>query len=203
MRPDKQRPLPKISAFTVDTWGGWKRYPGVPYSSKQQRCIAAQPTQITVAVCSSAINLMPKKLTGSCQCGAVSYTTSSEPLSLNYCYCIGCQKTSGSPFITWLGLTKQNVKWSGTLSELRTGHHAIRTFCSKCGSTIGMQYYLMPNKTYVATGTISTSDFELPGDGEHIFVKDKPRWYKIADKGPQYQEFDPTFERLLNDFLVL
>ena len=41
---------------------------------------------------------MHPPLEGSCQCGAVTYTVSAEPLFTYACHCSSCQKRTGSAF---------------------------------------------------------------------------------------------------------
>ena len=55
---------------------------------------------------------MKLPLSGSCQCGAITYTVDAEPLFTYACHCSSCQKRTGSAFS--LGLAKLQA---GTLED--------------------------------------------------------------------------------------
>ena len=83
---------------------------------------------------------MPTPYTGGCQCGAVRYVLTAEPIRIGACHCKECQRQSGSAFGMFMPVKKDTHRrqwqrchgrvlsgvWSPHLScsEVRTG----RTF---------------------------------------------------------------------------
>jgi hypothetical protein len=83
----------------------------------------------------------PNRLGGGCQCGAVRYEISGEPVSLYVCHCRECQKQSSSAFgISVIvkrpdfQLTQGEAKvWSRATDSGRT---LACAFCPACGSRV-------------------------------------------------------------------
>lgn len=148
-------------------------------------------------------------LTGTCACGLTTYTSTTPPLHLDYCYCLTCQRTSGAPFLPFIGLPISSLTWSGASPsswrpKLDDGKTSIATryFCGACGSSLSMQYDCYPDKVHVAAGTVVEGREKLPATATHIFVKRKPGWYRIPeDGGGRWEEFDPAFEEVLRRHL--
>ncbi len=134
-------------------------------------------------------------LSGVYACGACTFLATAPPSHLDFCYCITCQRASGAPFVAWTGIPKASLTWQGPVEKYVASSLASRSFCSKCGSTLAIQYECYPDKTHVALTMVERSDWELPKAGVHIFVKSKPDWYQIpADGLERYKEFDAEFE---------
>lgn len=138
-----------------------------------------------------------KTLSGACACGASSYvfTHSTPPQHLDFCYCTMCQRSAGAPFMAWTGVAKEGLSLHGPIATFKLSSVAERTFCSKCGGNLTLQYACYPQKTHLAVATVRESDWELPTVGVHIFVKSCPKWYVIPEDGvARYDEFDDEFE---------
>jgi hypothetical protein len=139
-------------------------------------------------------------LSGSCACGACTFESTSRPIHLDFCYCLTCQRAAGAPFMVWTGITKASLTWKGPISIFQSSSVASRSFCSKCGSNLALQYDCYPDKTHVAATTVRKSDWEMPEVAVHIFVKSKPDWYQIpADVVERCVEFDAVFEEMFPD----
>ena len=80
-------------------------------------------------------------LAGSCQCGAVRYEITGEPVALYVCHCRECQKQSASAFgisvvvkRSDLRITRGEVKvWSRPTDS---GGSLACVFCPECGSRL-------------------------------------------------------------------
>lgn len=82
-------------------------------------------------------------LTGGCQCGNVTYSSSSPPSSFTNCHCQTCRKLSGAPFLTFGAFPSSAITWTSGEESLRKttfSEIAERTHCAGCGSPISMQY---------------------------------------------------------------
>lgn len=148
--------------------------------------------------------MSPAVISGRCACGKVTWSSTAAPQNLDFCYCITCQQASGAPFTPWLGVYQAALVWHGAISAWRPAigdedtSVSERTFCAACGSCLGLQYDLTPEKAHVAAGTVDQGAYTIPPLLEHIWVKRAPAWYRIPDDGvPRYQEFDDDFEAVL------
>lgn len=142
----------------------------------------------------------PKTLSGSCACGAVSYTSTQNATHLDMCYCKPCQQISGAPVVGWMGIAKDALAWNGPIGSIRLSSFATREFCQRCGGTLTMKYDCYPGKTHVAAAILTRSAWEPPKIGTHIFVASKPAWYQIPDDGvPRWDGFDDDFARTFPD----
>jgi hypothetical protein len=93
-----------------------------------------------------------------------------------------------------MGLPKASLTFDGPVSQINVHDFASRGFCQNCGGTLLIQYHCYPNKTHVAAGTMTASDWDIPKVGMHIWVRSKPAWYTIPEDGvPRFAEFDPEF----------
>ena len=79
--------------------------------------------------------------TGGCECGAIRYECSAEPIMMFKCHCRDCQKVTGGGFVAGLlvpesafRLTKGQLRFHFTPS-MAGGKHK-RGFCAECGSRI-------------------------------------------------------------------
>lgn len=77
-----------------------------------------------------------------------------------------------------------------------------RVSCGKCGANLILQYDLYPEKTHVAASTITQTDFEIPSVGDHIWIRQCPKWHTIPEDGVQrHEEFDDDFKSKLDEHL--
>ena len=138
---------------------------------------------------------------GSCACGKIKYTGSQMPTSMTNCHCRQCQKLAGAPYLTWMAVERSSLTWSAPPTQLKFSEIAERTFCTGCGSSMTMQYYLQPDRLSIAAGTIDRTIAALPQPEEHIFLAEKASWFKIPDDGlARFEEFDPPFQRKLESW---
>ncbi len=83
---------------------------------------------------------MTDGFSGGCLCGALRYTVTGAPLYAGYCCCEDCRKASGSGFVPFIGVARNDVTFSGpTLtyrSTARRGGDAVRNSCPTCGGLV-------------------------------------------------------------------
>jgi hypothetical protein len=96
-----------------------------------------------------------------------------------------------------------SVRWLSTSPDLwKRSELAERGFCSKCGSTLSMQYYCQNDRLTVAASSIDESKVPLPQVSQHIFVKEKPLWYEIPEDGVErFDGMHPTFDIKMQQWL--
>lgn len=127
--------------------------------------------------------------TGSCLCGAVSFTVEGDLPGPDGCHCIQRRKQSGHYFVSTdvprSALTiqgQENVRW------FQSSKKARRDFCGVCGSSlfwdpIGRDW------TGIAMGA-----FDTPTNTRlavHVHTAEKGDYYDIADDVPQFSTVPP------------
>jgi hypothetical protein len=116
-------------------------------------------------------------LSGSCLCGAVTYSLTEHPSEFYFCHCRQCQKVSGSSFAANIIAPVDSIAW-------RSGDHLLihfnhperafsKTFCSLCGS--GLPHI---NKTQtrlvVPAGSLDQAPALQPR--ANLFTGESPEW---------------------------
>jgi hypothetical protein len=122
-------------------------------------------------------------ISGSCQCGAVRFTSTQPLTRATACHCVQCRKQSGHHFasadVPKAALSLQgaeHLRWYHASPQVRRG------FCSHCGSWLFWEP-LHREWTSVALGAIDgPTGVQLE---RHIFVSEKGDYYTLADGLPQ------------------
>lgn len=124
-------------------------------------------------------------LTGSCLCGKARYRVADDFAYAAFCHCKDCQKSTGSAFKPFAGIEADKFELACEPAELLFHGDAINhdARCAACGALL---YSRVRDGAYVhvAMGTLDTAPTIRPGD--HIFVRSKAPWHRIADDLPQY-----------------
>ena len=134
-----------------------------------------------------------KNTTGSCLCGAVTYTFNRHLGIFQYCHCSRCRKFTGSAFAANLLVRPDEFQWlSGEDQvgrfELPGVRHFATNFCKRCGSSLPWQ--AQSGRTVVIpAGTLD----EDPGirPTQNIFCASRAAWYTDPANLPQYDDLPP------------
>ena len=138
---------------------------------------------------------MDTPLTGSCQCGAVTFAASAPPLFTYACFCTSCQKRTGSAFSMGLIIPADALEVSGELTAWsRTsdkGTTNTRYSCADCGNIIyGIDDSGM-NLAKLQAGLLEdTSDVEPE---VYLFARSRQPWVALPTKARPFdtQPSDP------------
>ena len=133
---------------------------------------------------------MPE-LSGSCLCGAVTYTCPADPLFTAVCHCADCQKQTGTAFSVVVGVPRDALQVDGELSAYETvgsdhGQATRRQFCGACGSPIVTLPDSMPAVAVVKAGTLDDTSWLEP----QLEV-----WHSSAQPWVAAEHERPVFER--------
>jgi hypothetical protein len=129
--------------------------------------------------------------TGGCLCGDVRFETSSDPLWVGHCHCGMCRKHSGAPVSTYVGFPAGTVCWTkAEPARFRSSTDVERSFCARCGSTIGFHRV---HETSLTVGSFDQADSigEVPKMRVHVWFEDHLSWFDTADRWPRYGQFPP------------
>ncbi len=100
-----------------------------------------------------------EKQTGGCQCGAVRYSTSQQPVRATACHCTACKLRTGATYGVGVYFHDEDVIFTqGKLNtfEFRsdtTGRWLKNGFCSICGTSVTWTLEMRPGLRAIAGGT--------------------------------------------------
>jgi hypothetical protein len=128
---------------------------------------------------------------GGCACGEVRYRLTSEPLFVNCCHCLDCQRQTGSAFVI-------NALIEADRFELLSGEpqpveapragRAPQTIwrCPSCRVALFSQY-THPKIRFVRAGTLDDPSAVAPD--AHIFTRTKLPWVRLPDSVPAFEVY--------------
>ena len=94
-------------------------------------------------------------LTGRCNCGAITYRSTSEPRYVTYCHCDICRRMTGSAYAVGVGVPADSLEVTGEVrgwrNPERPDRDAVREFCPTCGSPMFTRY---PAMIFIKAGTL-------------------------------------------------
>lgn len=127
---------------------------------------------------------MPQR-TGSCLCGGVRYSASSDPVISRICWCRTCQKVSGNGTANAI-FPSANIEVAGLMScytsKADSGNEISRHFCPTCGCHLFAGSSASPQYRVVRLGTLD--------DPSSI----KPQINMWASSAPGWACLDPALK---------
>ena len=133
---------------------------------------------------------MPNPYLGGCQCGAVRYRITSEPIVVFACHCTICQTQSGSAFAMAarfpresFALTKGALRSFGRLAE--SGQRFTNSFCPECGTRIHHQADRSPGHISLKPGTLDDTSWLRPS--HHVFTRSAQKWVVIPSDAQAFE----------------
>lgn len=114
---------------------------------------------------------------GSCLCGAVTYTVRSDPLVARICWCRTCQKISGNGTANAI-FPSDAIEVSGELtcfeSAADSGNRISRHFCPACGCHLFASSSASTQFRVVRLGTLDDPSSVVPSI--NMWVSSAPAW---------------------------
>lgn len=133
------------------------------------------------------------KISGSCTCGAVSYTTSTEPVLQGNCHCKNCQKMTGSAYSATMFFPEQAVDIKGKVKYYTRqgdgGNETARGFCEACGTQLFGKPGTMPGLIGIRAGTLDDPNIYKPA--VDIFTASAASWDHMDPEIPKFAGFPP------------
>jgi hypothetical protein len=128
---------------------------------------------------------MTDSIAGECLCKGVRFELSLPAKFCAHCHCSMCRRAHGAAFVTWTGVPKgQLVVTTG--AELLCRHEsspgALRTFCSRCGSSLFFEAERWAGEIHLAVANLERLPF---APSAHVFFDDHVEWVTIADDLPR------------------
>ena len=135
-------------------------------------------------------------LRGSCLCGGVRFEIERAVGPFELCHCTRCRKVSGSAYLTWLGVRREDFRLLQGADLIKTYERPVSespppydtSFCSRCGSQVPN-----PSKTgepwfEIPAGALDDDPLIRPD--KHIYIEFMAPWDHITDDLPQMTKKD-------------
>ena len=116
--------------------------------------------------------------TGSCLCGAISFTAKKMTNKVAACHCNSCRKWGGSAFMEVDCGSDVEFQGGENLKVFSSSEWAERGFCSKCGSH--MFYRLKETQDHLMLVGLFDDDSDLEFKRQ-VFIDAKPHYYQFAN----------------------
>ena len=130
--------------------------------------------------------------TGSCACGAITYSVSGSLQPVIACHCSQCRKASGH-YVAATSALRDSVSITGDVTWFQSSQKARRGLCSVCGSNL---FWDGPGVNLsIHAGTLD-GDPGLCLAG-HIFCADKGTYYGLNDTLPKADAYDPDLTTMV------
>ena len=133
---------------------------------------------------------------GSYLCGGVRFAIERASGSFELCHCSRCSKVSGSAYLTWLGVRREDFRFLQGADLITTYELPVResppaydtSFCSRCGSQVPNPSRLAEPWFEIPAGALDDDPVIRPD--KHIYMDFKAAWDHIADDLPQMARND-------------
>jgi hypothetical protein len=130
---------------------------------------------------------------GGCSCGKLRYRLKAEPINVNCCHCLDCQRQTGSAFAINILIEAENVEVLGeapeaVLYETGSGMGQRNFRCPHCKVSVWSIYNAAGDGArFVRAGSLDDPSQVEPG--AHIFTATKLPWMQIPQGVPQFPGF--------------
>ena len=126
---------------------------------------------------------------GGCSCGAVRYRLASEPLFVNCCHCLHCQRQTGSAFVVNVLIETDRVELLAARPqpvEVPRDDGSVQTIfrCPSCQVAVFSEYG-NPGVRFVRAGTLDRPSSVAPD--AHIFTRTKVPWLALPHGVPAFE----------------
>lgn len=131
---------------------------------------------------------------GGCLCGAIRYTSDSQPAMVALCHCTHCQRQSGAAFSVNVGVPKGTLRFTAGKTRVFTdtgssGQPVYRHFCGDCGSPIFSDVAASPQLDWLKAGTLDDSSWVQPAVS--IWCASAQGWVPHPAGVPQFPQNPP------------
>jgi len=105
---------------------------------------------------------------GGCFCEKIRYHIDTDDYLVVNCHCSMCRKTSAAPFVTWLVIAKDALRYiKGGPKVLQSSDKGSREFCGDCGTPLTFFSTERPDNIDVTTGSLDNPNDFAPTIAVH------------------------------------
>jgi hypothetical protein len=132
-----------------------------------------------------------RELHGGCQCGAIRYSITGQPLLAAICHCTMCRRANAAPAVAWAMFREsQVVLRKGAPATYASSPSAKRGFCAVCGTQISFAADYIPGLIDITIGSLDHPEMVAPT--LHYWDAERLPWVHFGDDLPRYPEFPPA-----------
>lgn len=127
-----------------------------------------------------------ERILGSCLCEAVRFGVRLPTIFCGHCHCTMCQRNHGAGYVTWFGISREQLtieQGHEELREYKSSDHGKRTFCSRCGTSLFCESTTRPDEVDIPLANMKSPIDRAPQ--LHVFFGDRADWIEIADDLPR------------------
>jgi len=126
---------------------------------------------------------MPAPYTGGCQCGAVRYVLTAEPIRTVACHCKECQRQSGSAFGMSMIVPEKSLTVTGPTKRFTrladSGNQNTGVFCPECGVRIYQIPQHINDALVLRPGTLDDTSWVRPS--YFAWMKSGQSWVLVPE----------------------
>ena len=123
--------------------------------------------------------------TGGCQCGAVRYAFSGDPIDPHICHCRMCQKAAGSFFVPLASVNLENFAWTrGTPGIFKSSAAVERAFCRQCGTPLSYRNIENP---HISVTIGSPDEPERIQPAVQMGIESRMSWFSTLQSLPEME----------------
>lgn len=100
------------------------------------------------------------------------------------CHCEDCRRAASADYVSWFGVDRASVVWSGSRSIYRSSPKVQRSFCPICGSPLSFETEIFPDETHLYAVTLDDPSVYEPT--AHIFWSERLSWVRVRDDLPTH-----------------
>jgi len=134
---------------------------------------------------------MERQREGGCSCGEIRYRLVTDPMFVQCCHCLSCQRQTGSAFVVNLLIEADRVEL--TAGEPRVvpaprdeGGEQLISRCPTCQVAV-FSLYSRPEVRFVRAGTLDDPSWVEPA--VHIFTRSKVPWVVLPETVPAVEVY--------------
>lgn len=127
---------------------------------------------------------------GGCQCGAIRYRVSGDPLMVAVCHCSMCRRANAAPAVGWAMFREVDVLFTGAERTFHaSSESATRGFCGRCGTQVSFTADYIPGLIDLTVGSLDHPEHVQPQ--LHCWHSERLPWAEFADGLPRHAGFPP------------
>lgn len=134
-----------------------------------------------------------RSLTGTCQCGAITFEVKGDPTMVVQCHCLNCQKSSGAGHVPFAAFAESQVSIRGKTKTYQyradSGGTASSIFCPDCGSSMFGTTTSFPGLMAVRLGAMDDSSGLRPQ--MDVYMKRLRGWDRGFKGAPAFETMPP------------
>lgn len=129
-------------------------------------------------------------LEGGCQCGAVRYRVTGDPVITAFCHCTTCRRATGAPVVAWALYPDTAVRFlNGPPATYASSPGVTRSFCGACGTPIAFAAEYVDGMIDITIGSLDQPDRLAPAF--HTWDAERLPWLHVTDDLPRHAGFPP------------